>query len=159
MAYKFGAAISVIGSAASTLVVDSSIFEANTVPATDAAVDVTVRVNTGAFAIGGQIGAEIAQVFVPIWRIDDGPVHGIPWELCQGALQRSQEGVRRGFEPSWPDLTCANVTYTGPDALYSSVVSLSGGAHTLWAGLLVMVRKQHSYVDKFSPTIHSRLRC
>ena len=75
---------------------------------------------------------------VPIWRIDDGPVHGIPYEQCQLASQLSQDAVSKDLPPSWPDLTCANVSYTGPDSTFSHVVSLAEGPHTLWTGLLVM---------------------
>ena len=76
---------------------------------------------------------------VPIWRIDDGPVYGIPYEQCQAAAAQSLDAVSKGLPPSWPDLTCANVSYTGPDSTFSHVVSLAEGPHTLWTGLLVMV--------------------
>ena len=75
---------------------------------------------------------------VPIWRIDDGPVHGIPYEQCQAAAAQSLDAVSKDLPPSWPDLTCANVSYTGPDSTFSHVVSLAEGPHTLWTGLLVM---------------------
>ena len=75
---------------------------------------------------------------VPIWRIDDGPVHGIPYEQCQAAAAQSLDAVSKALPPSWPDLTCANVSYTGPDSTFSHVVSLAEGPHTLWTGLLVM---------------------
>ena len=28
--------------------------------------------------------------FTPVWRIDDGPVHGIGWDICQAIIERSQ---------------------------------------------------------------------
>ena len=77
--------------------------------------------------------------FVPIWRIDDGAVYGIPWEQCEGAARRSQEAVAKGFPPSWPGLTCANVSYSGPGSSYARVLPLAAGRHTLWTGLLAMV--------------------
>jgi len=57
-----------MGSEASTLRVEDSIFDANAVraPMDKGGVDVTVRVNTGGFSIGGP------TYFVPIWRVDDG---------------------------------------------------------------------------------------
>ena len=78
----------------------------------------------------------------PIWRIDDGPVYGIPWEQCQMASRRSNEAVTKGFTASWPDLQCANVSYTGPDSSYSRVLSVTAGSHTLWTGILMMVSVQ-----------------
>ena len=75
---------------------------------------------------------------MPIWRIDDGPVHGLSWGLCQLASQRSQEGANNGFPPSF-DLTCANISYRGPDASYNHVLNVAEGAHTLHTGLLTMV--------------------
>ena len=76
---------------------------------------------------------------MPIWRIDDGPVHGIPWDLCQGAQRHSDNLVAKGFEPSWPGLVCANVSYAGPERSYCQAVTLTQGAHTLFAGTLVKV--------------------
>ena len=123
-----------------------SVFEANAVrPLPDAkAVDLTVRLNTGGFLIDPNIEV-ITQAHVmaviPIWRIDDGPVHGIAWELCLRAQKASLTAVSKGFPPSWPsDLPCANISYTGPGATYSHAVSLAAGAHTLWTGLLVEAR-------------------
>ena len=79
--------------------------------------------------------------FVPIWRVDNGPVHGISWRLCQAAKQHSVDAVSKGFPASFPsDLACANVSYAGPDKTYNHVVSLAAGTHTLWTGLLMEVR-------------------
>ena len=122
--------------ASSTLRVEDSLFDSNAVrvQADGGGVEVTVRLNTGEFAIGA------AEYMVPIWRIDDGPVYGIPPELCMSALQRSQEAVESGFLPSWPaDLTCANVSYTGPYASYSRVVRLAEGAHVSTATVAVAI--------------------
>ena len=76
---------------------------------------------------------------MPIWRIDDGPVHGMPWDQCLSALEYSQDAITKGLLPSWPDLQCANVSYTGPDASYAHVLDLAQGAHTLWTGVFVFV--------------------
>eukprot|EP01045_Picozoa_sp_COSAG04_P013494 COSAG04_NODE_960_length_9157_cov_6.389269_7_plen_168_part_00 len=137
MAYVAAGAIRVLGAAVSTLLVDQSVFEANAVrvPADGGDVDVNVRLNTGAFEIGSDNGYH-----VPIWRIDDGPVYGISWDQCQHALLRSEEAVGKGLPPPWPNLKCANVSYTGPDSSFSHVVALPQGLHTLWTGVLVMVR-------------------
>ena len=118
-----------LGSAAATLLVEDSVFEMNAVRASQESRDiaVTVRVNTGAFAIKAE-GARSDHV--PIWRIDDGPVYGIPWAQCQLALQHSLDAVSKGLPTSWPrDLQCANVSYTGPDASYSRVVALAPAIH------------------------------
>ena len=139
VAYNAGGAISVLGPETSALMVVESIFDANAVrvPMDGAGIDVTVRLNTGGFIIPNPVDG----YHVPIWRVDDGPVFGIPWEQCQGALERSQEAVSQGFPASWPDLQCANVSYTGPGDTFNHVLSLTEGQHTLWTGLLAMVRK------------------
>eukprot|EP01046_Picozoa_sp_COSAG06_P094118 COSAG06_NODE_40284_length_403_cov_1.013158_2_plen_56_part_01 len=30
------------------------------------------------------------SVHRPVWRIDDGPVHGIGWDVCQAVMERSR---------------------------------------------------------------------
>eukprot|EP01045_Picozoa_sp_COSAG04_P008546 COSAG04_NODE_476_length_13722_cov_16.614707_1_plen_903_part_10 len=76
----------------------------------------------------------------PIWRIDDGPVYGIPHEVCRVAQQHSLTAVARGFPPSFEQsLPCANVSYTDIYSAYSHVVSLTEGPHTLWTGILAYV--------------------
>ena len=135
VAYVGGGAIYVMGLEVSTFLVDDSVFDANAVqtPPDAGGVEVTVRVNTG----GSQPGA--SEYVVPIWRVDDGPVYGIPWEECQSAAEYSQDAVDKGLPPSWPDLQCANVSYTGPDASYAHVLDLVQGSHTLWTGLFIFV--------------------
>ena len=127
-----------LGPRLSTLVIDGGIFDTNVVrvPA-GGVVDVTVRLNTGGFVIGPE-----ATEFVPIWRVDDGPVVGLSWEHCQLASQRSQQAVSNGFPPSF-DLTCGNVSYTGPDASYSHVLPIEEGTHTLFTGMLSMSHFQN----------------
>ena len=45
--------------------------------------------------------------------------------------------VRSGFPASWPgDVSCANISYSGPDKFYHHAVSLPAGIHTLWTGIL-----------------------
>ena len=133
IAHEEGGAIKILAMASSTLRVEDSLFDSNAVrvQADGGGVEVTVRLNTGEFTIGA------AEYMVPIWRIDDGPVYGIPAELCQSALKHSNEEALRGFAPSWPDLTCANVSYTGPYASYSRVVRLAEGAHVSTATVAV----------------------
>ena len=82
---------------------------------------------------------DAGDFIVPIWRIDDEPVYGIPWDLCQGAQRHSDKIVEMGYEPSWPGLTCANVSYAGPERSYSRTVTLTQGAHKLYAGTLQKV--------------------
>ena len=143
IAHEEGGAIKILAMASSTLRVEDSLFDSNAVrvQADGGGEQVTVRLNTGEWT------NPAAEYMVPIWRIDDGPVYGIPVELCTSALQRSQEAVARGFPPSFPDLTCANVSYTGPYASYSRVVRLAEGAHILWTGLLIFVSHAESHLD------------
>ena len=156
------------GNAKLALTVLQSVFDSNAVtPPPDAGtVDVTVRLNTvrvmgilpatpaalirkvpfqfqGGFAIdpSSDLTDHTIDTYVPIWRVDDGPVHGISWEMCGRAKRSSLTAVRKGFPAAFPsDLACANVSYAGPDKTYNHVVSLAAGTHTLWTGLLVEVR-------------------
>ena len=121
---------------------EDSTFDSNAVGAPGAGsseVDVTLRLNTGDFAIGCTQYGVCSGYNVPIWRIDDGPVYGIPWQQCEDAATHSLDALSKGLPPSWPDLTCANVSYTGPFSTFSHVISLAEGSHTLWTGLLSMV--------------------
>ena len=109
------------------------------VPTDGKTIDIAVLVSTGANGVGSTFDGSGAHL-IPIWRIDDGPVYGIPWETCMRAQEQSDMMVSMGAPPSWPGLTCANTSYTGPDRLYSQAVTVTEGAHTLHAGTLVMVR-------------------
>lgn len=76
----------------------------------------------------------------PIWRIDDGPVHGIGWDLCQAVMQRSQQSVQQGFPPWIPTesqlpSSCANESYHVATT-YASAEMLTPGDHTLWHGVV-----------------------
>ena len=124
------------------MTIAESVFDSNALqPPPDAPpVDVTVRVNTGGFVIdpSTDLASDAVANYLPIWRIDDGPVYGISWELCQRAMQSSLTVVSKGFPASWPsDLPCANVSYSGPDKPFNQVVSLHAGTHTLWTGLMM----------------------
>ena len=77
----------------------------------------------------------------PIWRIDDGPVHGIGWDLCQTVMERSQQSVQQGFAPWIPTgsqlpSSCANESYHVATT-YASAEMLTPGDHTLWHGMVV----------------------
>jgi len=136
IAYISGGAIQVQGPAVSMLQVEDSTFENNAVAVRmDKEVDLTLRLNTGGFLIPNEAEGYV----VPIWRVDDGPVFGIPWELCQSAAEFSRDAVGKGLPPSWPNLKCANFSYTGPDSSYSHVFSLTEGPHMLWTGIFVNV--------------------
>ena len=131
-----------LGSEALAMVIAESVFDSNALrPPSDAPpVDLTVRVNTGGFGIDPDtdLTVETVDAYLPIWRIDDGPVHGISWEMCQRAMRSSLTAVSRGFPASWPgDLPCANVSYSGPNQPYNHIVSLPVGTHTLWTGLMM----------------------
>eukprot|EP01043_Picozoa_sp_COSAG02_P007052 COSAG02_NODE_207_length_29119_cov_41.071365_17_plen_121_part_00 len=76
----------------------------------------------------------------PIWRIDDGPVHGIGWDVCQAVMERSQQSVQRGFPPwittkSQLPSSCANESYHMATT-YASAEMLTPGEHTLWHGMV-----------------------
>ena len=131
-----------LGSQALTMTITESVFDSNALrPPPDAPpVELTVRVNTGGFIIdpATDLTSDAVDTYLPIWRIDDGPVYGIPWELCQRAVRSSLTAVSRGFPASWPsDLPCANVSYSGPNKPFNHVVSLPPGTHTLWTGLMM----------------------
>eukprot|EP01045_Picozoa_sp_COSAG04_P029915 COSAG04_NODE_5042_length_1767_cov_2.122302_2_plen_331_part_01 len=95
-----GGAIFVLGSQALVLAITQSVFDSNAVrPPPDAgAVDVTVRLNTGGFRIDLATDLTAVEAFIPIWRIDDEPVHGISFELCERARQSSLTAVSKGGE-------------------------------------------------------------
>jgi hypothetical protein len=76
--------------------------------------------------------------FRPVWRIDDGPVHGIGWDVCQAVMERSQQSVQQGFAPWIPTgsqlpSSCANESYHVATT-YASAEMLTPGDHTLWHG-------------------------
>jgi hypothetical protein len=74
----------------------------------------------------------------PVWRIDDGPVHGIGWDVCQAVMERSQQSMQQGL-PSWIPTgsqlpsSCANESYHAATT-YSTTEMLRPGDHTLWHG-------------------------
>ena len=129
------------GSAAATLAVEDSIFQANALQIPPGTLEANVLLYTGNDGV-----PDIANpdgYFIPVWRVDDGPVYGLPFEMCQVARQHSLTAVQRGFEPSWPSgsaaQSCANVTHYGPLATYSQVITLTEGAHTLFVGTVPQV--------------------
>eukprot|EP01043_Picozoa_sp_COSAG02_P029832 COSAG02_NODE_1874_length_10576_cov_8.410614_7_plen_1429_part_00 len=132
-----GGAISFAASPTSRLVVERSIFESNVVsiPQSDeTATAAVVIVNTGGLGEGSQ--DPYGTYHMPIWRIDDGPVYGVPWEMCEGAKQYSQDMVAQGFSETWPsDVECANVTYH-TQTTYSQVQFVANGIHTLYHGVI-----------------------
>jgi hypothetical protein len=76
-----------------------------------------------------------------VWRIDDGPVHGIGWDVCQAVMERSQQSVEQGFPPWIPTesqlpSSCANESYHVATT-YSTTEMLTPGDHTLWHGAVV----------------------
>ena len=129
------------------MAIAESVFDSNALrPPPDAPpVELTVRVNTGGFTIDPDtdLTSDAVDNFLPIWRIDDGAVYGIPWAECQRAEESSLTAVSRGFPASWPsDLPCANVSYSGPNRPYNHIVSLPVGTHTLWTGLMMEAGNQ-----------------
>ena len=75
----------------------------------------------------------------PVWRIDDGPVHGIGWDVCQAVMERSRLSVERGFPPWIPTesqlpSSCANESYRVATT-YSTTEMLTPGDHMLWHGM------------------------
>jgi hypothetical protein len=74
----------------------------------------------------------------PVWRIDDGPVHGIGWDGCQAVMERSRLSVELGFPPWIPTdsqlpSSCANESYHVATT-YSTTEMLTPGDHVLWHG-------------------------
>lgn len=63
------------------LLIERSIFEANAVrpPQTDEG-------NAPATVVVGTRDMGEGAPFRPVWRIDDGPVHGIGWDVCQAVI-------------------------------------------------------------------------
>ena len=155
-----GGAIAITAVPGTTVLLQDILFDRNAVevPMDGRTVDITVLLYTGPIGIGTFLSTE-ADFLIPIWRkreisqmsaacaahlswsgIDDGPVYGVPFEMCQAAQEHSDRIVDLGYEPSWPGLACANVTHEGPERSYSQTVTVTQGQHTLWAGTLVMVR-------------------
>ena len=84
-----------------------------------------------------------------VWRIDDGPVYGIGWEMCQAVMERSQQSVQQGFAPWIPTgsqlpSSCANESYHVATT-YASVEMLTPGDHTLWHGAVATVANAALY--------------
>eukprot|EP01052_Picozoa_sp_SAG31_P008930 SAG31_NODE_459_length_15396_cov_5.092502_8_plen_358_part_00 len=151
-AYLVGGALRFLSQ--SIFVIRSSVFEDNVVATpTGLSQAVTVRVWTGPtgpesedlsggsgqdwVAEGGTAGD--LEFSSPIWRIDDGPVYGIPFFACSLAAAESQRhidiGVNAG-EPDFPtNLRCMNETYV-MQRLYSHTVELDEGEHTLHTGIM-----------------------
>ena len=113
------------------LLIERSVFELNVVrplPTVPAAATVVLFTD--------QMGEESHNR--PIWRIDDGPVHGIGWDVCQAVMERSQQSVQQGFAPWIPTesqlpSSCANESYHVATT-YSTTEMLTPGDHTLWHG-------------------------
>ena len=75
-----------------------------------------------------------------VWRIDDGPVHGIEWDVCQAVMERSRQSVQQGFAPWIPTnsqlpSSCANESFRVATT-YASAEMLTPGDHTLWHGVV-----------------------
>eukprot|EP01046_Picozoa_sp_COSAG06_P017088 COSAG06_NODE_1150_length_10499_cov_45.337115_1_plen_1808_part_00 len=136
-ATRTGGAIAFDATPPSRLLLERSILENNmvSIPQTDEdATPATVAISTGGLGEGSQ--DVFGSYHMPIWRIDDGPVYGVPWEMCEAAKQYSLDVVARGFPEVWPsDLQCANVTYNTQTA-YSNVQLVKNGVHTLWHGAI-----------------------
>lgn len=82
-----------------------------------------------------------------VWRIDDGPVHGLPWEVCQAAMQRSLWSELQGYPPSWHSRdpsSCANESYN-TYTTYSTTEMLTAGEHKLWHGAVPMAATRAFY--------------
>jgi hypothetical protein len=116
--------------------IERSVFELNavrplpTVPAAATVVLFTEQMGEGAW-------------YRPVWRIDDGPVHGIGWDVCQAVMERSQQSMEQGFPPWIPTesqlpSSCANESYHMATT-YSATEMLTPGDHTLWHGAVASV--------------------
>ena len=94
-------------------------------------IDVTVVLNTGPRGLGSGLHALAEDSAIPMWRVDDGPVFGVPFWMCERARRHSQQAEARGFPASMPSDECANVTHLGPFKTYSQVVNLPEGVSTI----------------------------
>jgi len=84
-----------------------------------------------------------------VWRIDDGPVHGIGWDVCQAVMERSRQTVQQGFAPWIPTnsqlpSSCANESFRVATT-YASAEMLTPGDHTLWHGAVAMTANPGFY--------------
>lgn len=117
------------------LLISRSVFEANAArPAQTNERIVSATVVTYTDVLGEEAG------FKPVWRIDDGPVYGLGWEVCQAVMSRSRWSVLNGYDASWPSQepsSCANESYHVAST-YSTVEVLAAGTHTLWHGVVAM---------------------
>ena len=117
------------------LLIERSVFERNAVrPLPTVPAAATVELFTQ------DMGEE--SICRPVWRIDDGPVHGIGWDVCQAIMERSQQSVQLGFPPWIPTesqlpSSCANESYH-VQTTYSTTEMLTPGDHTLWHGTVVV---------------------
>ena len=124
------------------LLIDRSVFEMNVVrplPTVPAAATVVLFTQ--------DMGEE--SYFRPVWRIDDGPVHGIGWGVCQTVMERSQQSVQQGFAPWIPagsqlPSSCANESYHVATT-YASAEILTPGDHTLWYGMVTTYAGMSTY--------------
>ena len=135
VATRAGGAIYFAGALNVSLHVQDSIFAANAVrPAQDTHAPATIVIYTG------NTGEGSGSTLRPVWRIDDRPVHGIGWDVCQAVMQQSQESVQAGWDPWIPTgsqnvSSCANDSYK-LDTTYSTTEMLAPGKHTLWHGMV-----------------------
>ena len=86
---------------------------------------------------------------INVWRIDDGPVHGIGWDVCQAVMERSRQYVEQGFPPWIPTesqlpSSCANESYHVATT-YATAEMLTPGDHTLWHGTVGMTANPGFY--------------
>jgi hypothetical protein len=136
-ASRAGGAIAFDAGPSSKLWIERSIFESNVVsiPQSDEmTTPAVVTVNTGGLGEGSQ--DPYGAYHMPVWRIDNGPVFGVPWEMCEAAKQYSLDTVAQGFAETWPsDVECANVSYSTQQT-YSQVELVANGEHTLWHGVV-----------------------
>jgi predicted outer membrane repeat protein len=126
-----GGAILVLG-IATVRIFDSVMQENGVVPApwSDHAY-FTVQVYTGSTGSGARAS--------PLWSVDGGAVRGASQANCTNARNASTLGLQRGLSPSWPgNAPCVdtNDTIYSSQMLYSEVVELQKGPHTLRVGLL-----------------------
>ena len=118
------------------LLIKRSIFEMNAVrpPST---VDRTAPATVVAYS--GTSG-DPGGVSYFVWRIDNGPVHGLGWDACQAVMERSRLVVQQGSPPWIPTgselpSSCVNESYQ-LFTTYSTTEMLVPGEHTLWHGMV-----------------------
>jgi hypothetical protein len=134
-----GGAIALMSPVGRYIVRDNTFLGNAVVPAPSTRALYVLRLRTSASGVGARSS--------PVWRLDGGPVFGVPFEECEKFRRISEAGVRgeahpfndqfgpplAPLAPSWPDADCANVTFYQHN-IYPHTLQLDQGRHRLQIG-------------------------